>query len=64
MEGCRCDGNRVEHDPEGVSAASRLKDDERPSLSPVGPVSDGVDCRRSLCTLSGRRRDSSGQYGE
>ena len=43
----------MEHDPEGVNVASSLKDDERPSVSPVGSISDGVDCRRSLCTLSG-----------
>ena len=52
----------MRHDPEGVSVASSVKDDVQPSSPPMGSVFDGVDCRRSLCTLNGRRWNSNGQY--
>ena len=42
-----------------VGVVSSLKDNARPCLLPVGSVSDGADCRRSLCALNDRRSNSS-----
>ena len=46
---------------EGGDVVSSIKDDARPSLIPVGSVSDGVGCKCSLCTLNGRCPDPNGE---
>jgi len=45
-----------------VGVVLSLKDNAWPCLLPVGSVSDGADCRRSLCALNDRRCASGREF--